>query len=839
MTRTKTHLISLICICATVLLLAHTVHANHFRSGFMSWEAVDGDANTVLLKVEVGWTNDHGQIPTTTAVGEVVEGAININFGDGQTHSGDLRVTSRNTTTNDVQTELVSIKDGEDEYTAGVEHTYASEGDYVAYWGSSARESALNQDSSTWRNETKINIGGTYSGNSSPISAVPSVIQVPDNQIFSYDLVGVDTDGDDVEFRYGTQDEFYNNGVDTEATKPTGLVLGSDGSVSWDVRDTEVTTAIGDRWQMTVMAEDLDTEGNMKSYIPLDFVLKISDSSDLPPSLTVDENSYTVDVADTLNFSLVATDPDWTSGDSSPVVSVVNPPSADASIWAISNTVDDAIATSTVSFTPNADMNGDSYVVVFQATDDAGNATTKSVTVNVNLDETAPVISNVALATDSTAATTTWTTGEAGSSQVVYGPTDAYGASTTIMNTDPRVTEHSVPLNDLAACTTYHYAVVSTDLVGNTATSSDDTFTTSGCAGEATPASTANQVLATNATGTASSTVGETTITVDTPENVTSTSSSLVIQILSLDSTTALGAIGTANNLNSVGDSVFDVKAIINGTTILDSFDAPVTITYTYTDDEVAEFDESTLTLYNYHDGAWKELDNCSLDIAANTISCTTDAFSIFALFGETVSTSSGGGTSTRFGCTDTAASNYQPFSSHKQSLCTYANDETLTSTETAENDSGTNERTALQERISELQQQLATLQNQTNRNTSTSTNQLVISSTGCVTTFTRHLEQGMQGEDVRCLQQAMNALGFTLAETGPGSPGNETIYFSSLTDDAVRRYQEANREQVLTPIGLDAPTGYVGRQTTNALREDNPLFEEQATKSDNPLSGE
>lgn len=37
-----------------------------------------------------------------------------------------------------------------------------------------------------------------------------------------------------------------------------------------------------------------------------------------------------------------------------------------------------------------------------------------------------------------------------------------------------------------------------------------------------------------------------------------------------------------------VGDSVFDVKAVFDSGTILDSFDAPITISYAYTDDEIA-----------------------------------------------------------------------------------------------------------------------------------------------------------------------------------------------------------------------------------------------------------
>jgi len=360
--------------------VADTAHANHFRAGTLSWSAVDSD--TIKLNAGVGWTNDHGHIPEDAAVGDVVEDAIEIDFGDGQTHSGTLRVTSRNETSNDVQTELVSIKPGDSVYTTGVLHTYETPGEYVAYWGSSAREDAINLDDSAWRNETLINVGGTYGGNSSPITAVSSVVQVPDNQVFEFQLVGVDSNGDDIRFRYGIQDEFFNNDVTATATPPTGLVLDDDGTVTWDVTDGTLATDIGDRWQMTVMVEDLDDEGNVKSYVPLDFVLLISDSSDTPPTLTASDDEHSIDEDETLEFTLIAVDPDWEGGDASPVISVVNPPSADSDVWSTSQDSTDATTTMEVSFTPSINERGDDFVVIFQATDAAGNVSMEVVTIS-------------------------------------------------------------------------------------------------------------------------------------------------------------------------------------------------------------------------------------------------------------------------------------------------------------------------------------------------------------------------------------------------------------------------------------------------------------------------
>jgi len=91
-------------------------------------------------------------------------------------------------------------------------------------------------------------------------------------------------------------------------------------------------------------------------------------------------------------------------------------------------------------------------------------------------DTTPPTISNVqASSITSSGATITWTTDEASSSVVEYGTTTGYGSTATGPND---VTSHSVALSGLNAGTTYHYRVKSADSSGNTATSSDYTFTT-------------------------------------------------------------------------------------------------------------------------------------------------------------------------------------------------------------------------------------------------------------------------------------------------------------------------------------------------------------------------
>jgi len=120
---------------------------------------------------------------------------------------------------------------------------------------------------------------------------------------------------------------------------------------------------------------------------------------------------------------------------------------------------------------------------------DTSNNTTNSTSITVNvLDTTPPTLSSVTVAsTTQTTATITWTTNEVADSQVKYGATSSYGSQTTVTDTSPRVTSHSVTVTGLTAGTTYHYQAVSKDAASNAGTSTDATFTTAAASGDTTP----------------------------------------------------------------------------------------------------------------------------------------------------------------------------------------------------------------------------------------------------------------------------------------------------------------------------------------------------------------
>ncbi len=90
-------------------------------------------------------------------------------------------------------------------------------------------------------------------------------------------------------------------------------------------------------------------------------------------------------------------------------------------------------------------------------------------------DTTPPVISNIQVVISVTTATINWNTNESADTQVNYGLTSAYGSN--YFDSAGTLT-HSAPLLNLTANTLYHFRIISTDGSGNSANTTDSTFTT-------------------------------------------------------------------------------------------------------------------------------------------------------------------------------------------------------------------------------------------------------------------------------------------------------------------------------------------------------------------------
>ncbi|MFA5186187.1 MAG: FG-GAP-like repeat-containing protein [Patescibacteria group bacterium] len=75
-------------------------------------------------------------------------------------------------------------------------------------------------------------------------------------------------------------------------------------------------------------------------------------------------------------------------------------------------------------------------------------------------------------------------------------------------------------------------------------------------------------------------------------------------------------------------------------------------------------------------------------------------------------------------------------------------------------------------------------------------------------------LKPGTRSAEVMRLQKRLNASGFTIASSGPGSAGQETDFYGAATRSALKRFQEAHAAEILKPLGLSSGTGIFGLAT-------------------------
>ena len=386
---------------------------------------------------------------------------------------------------------------------------------------------------------------------------------------------------------------------------------------------------------------------------------------------------------------------------------------------------------------------------VFAVARDAfGNyATSSTVTVTLN---NYPTPTSLSATTATTSARISWQTPLSGSSKMYFGLVSAISSSTPEANTSLKVTEHELDVTGLPGCTVYKYVTVSKNEADDTATSSESTFNTSGCSGGASIVSNSQSAI----TAASGGTLTEGVLTLTIPTSFTSTSSSVTFQANKLDGSTFFSSVTPPSGKNRVGTTVFNLKALTDESTTLTTFSEPLSVTLSYDDADVSGLDETTLKIQRYDDSDWNQLDNCSLDTSANTITCTTTHFSDFAIFGDTsttpASSSSGGGR--------------RPILSQAVSTPLFV---TTTS-------------------FGHLPA-FGTANNFENR------------------FFDRNLFGGVSGDDVQALQIFLNTQGFYVALVGPGSVGKETTTFGFFTQRALQNFQNAYN---ITPAyGYFGPT--------------------------------
>jgi hypothetical protein len=340
---------------------------SHDRSGQLSWQRTA--TNTAEFHATAGIRRSWFGTPN---VGDTVSFEA-IYFGDGASSDSDFTVEAVNATNDWILVEKT------------VTHAYAGAGPYTAYFGGCCRLSTpqhINNPDQSFQAETIVNFATT----ANPTTSLPPIVDCPLNANCTFQIVAVNPANQPMRFRFSTATEagdssFHQPGP-PEA--PTAATISAGGQSSWNTTGAQLNTdpTTPDTYYSTqVMIEALDTGGNVVTKSPVDFFIRLSTSSNRPPTFTAptrpDGTAFTIgiQIGNYLALPIHATDPD--TGDVV-TLAVLNQPSGS---HFTPPTPAQTVAT-TITWTPGAADLGQ-HVLNFTATDQHGAQALISVSINV------------------------------------------------------------------------------------------------------------------------------------------------------------------------------------------------------------------------------------------------------------------------------------------------------------------------------------------------------------------------------------------------------------------------------------------------------------------------
>jgi|GEM_PF-4217207 len=339
--------------------------ASHFRGGTITYQET-GNPNEIQFTITTSWRYSF----FNGSVGSTIN-PFTFQFGDNSSTSGTSTVTAVNTSENWLTCVAV------------LTHTYSSNGSYTAFFDSCCRLGTLGHGNgnSDYRMETLVNIGPPYAGNIPPVASTPTIINMAANSSnATFQIPGVDPDGDPITYRLATSAESGLPNVDNDgkiSVGPTGIL-------------TFNTTGLATEglYATAIIIEDRvgSVTGAIKTETSVDLFIRLVGSSQPPVFIAPTPASGTVfntSPGTNLTININANDPDGAGNPGGDVLLQVNGLPATATFTPALPTPAANPVVTQISWTPTAAEVG-TYVAVVLAQDDLGIQTTTNFTVNVS-----------------------------------------------------------------------------------------------------------------------------------------------------------------------------------------------------------------------------------------------------------------------------------------------------------------------------------------------------------------------------------------------------------------------------------------------------------------------
>ncbi|HEY7789968.1 MAG TPA: MBG domain-containing protein [Vicinamibacterales bacterium] len=362
----KLRKMSLLLVAALALtgLFSRSAYATHFRYGTIQWAASPTAPRTVTFQMQTAWRWDYPWlVGARPAVGTTFNSGYTIALGDGSTAQVMLTVTA------------VDPADDWMAATTTLTHTYTGDGPYTVQFENCCRLSSLldNNHDLNFILESVVHLTATTAEQSPTASSLP-IITLPQNVPSTFQIPASDPDGTIASYAFTP---LAASGLQTQV--PPGMTMTTAGFVSW------TPTALGLYATQVVIT---DNDGNS---IPLDVILDVvRNQGGTPPTVLVNNAatpaSLTAQVGSPVSFTVGATDPDTdpATGLANTLVTLGSgglPPGATtAPAMPFTQRVPNSAA---FTWTPTLAQAGQSYTIVFSATDNTGLQSTNSVTIHV------------------------------------------------------------------------------------------------------------------------------------------------------------------------------------------------------------------------------------------------------------------------------------------------------------------------------------------------------------------------------------------------------------------------------------------------------------------------